>query len=505
MKKELMFKGVLFFVLLIATFVESLYSQDVAGTIASSDQNSHLRWSAPPESLTAELEDYIPRYMQQQNIPGTAIALIQHGRVVWTRGFGVMNTITNEPVTAETLFEVASNSKLITAYIALRLVDQGVLALDEPLNKYLSKPWLPPSKYRDTITLRHVLSHSSGLGHLTFSRECLFPPGSGFYYSNKGFLYLQAVVEEVCGQPLEEVARELVFKPLGMSSTSFINHNGITGRTANGHFYAIVPVMFFVVPYFIVLLFGGLIGLLIHRIWKGHWKVTSGMVRVTLILVFVLVMLPFFIFLGKYGLLKFAWLIAFCGVGVAGTFVGVFFIIRMVIRAKFKKRLRYQGVLTTILTLLIVFIFMGLVNQIDNLPVPKWPAVPAGAASTLRATAGDLATFLIELSDPQYLSIELADQLQSPQVQLADQMAWGLGPGIQLGQDGKALWQWGQNLDFQSFLIIYPEYGFGVAVMTNNDVRNPDVAIKIAQSALGSSMDLILRTSHLDFNYQPAE
>jgi len=501
MKEKLMSKTVIFFIFFIMTIGESFYGQEDTDTVFSSDSTSTLRWSEPLTSITADLKDYLPGYMQEQNIPGVAIALIQDGKVAWTGGFGVMNTITREPVTLETLFEVASNSKLVTAYIALRLVDQGVLALDEPLNQYLSVPWLPPSEYRDAITLRHVLSHSTGLGHLTFSRECIFPPGSGFYYSNKGFLYLQAVIEEVSGQPLEEVAQELVFKPLGMLSSSFINHSGITGRTANGHLHAIVPVLFFVIPYLTVLLFVWLIGLLILRIWKGHWRTTFRMVWATLILVFVLVLMPIFIFLGKYGLLKFAWLIAFCGISVSAVFAGLFYVIRTVIRRLFKKRARYQSILATILTLFIIVIIIGLLSRIENLPVPKWPTVPAGAASTLRVTTGDLAMFLIELSNPQYLSHQLAEQLQSPQVWLAEQMAWGLGPGIQQSQDGKALWQWGQNLDFQSVVIIYPQQGFGAVVMTNNDLQNPDVAIKIAHRLIGSPMDLILRASHLDFNY----
>ena len=85
--------------------------------------------------------------------------------------------------TKETFFALLNGAATIksvdniTAYIALRLVDQGLLSLDEPLDTYLPDPWLPPSEYRDIITLRHVLSHSAGLGHGTTSRHSLFPPG----------------------------------------------------------------------------------------------------------------------------------------------------------------------------------------------------------------------------------------------------------------------------------------------------------------------------------------
>ena len=133
--------------------------------------------------------------------------------------------------------------------------------------------------------------------------------------------------------------------------------------------------------------------------------------------------------------------------------------------------------------------------------MPKWPPVSASAAWSLRATAGDMATFLIELSKPRYLNSEISKQLQSSQVSLSNDLSWGLGPGIQHSQFGDALWQWGQNIDFQSVLIVYPKHGFGVVVLCNNDLQNPDVAIEIAHRALGGLIDPIRRASHLEFNY----
>jgi CubicO group peptidase (beta-lactamase class C family) len=82
-------------------------------------QESSLRLSEPVEAIVADLERYIPEYMHEQDIPGVAIALIRDGEVVWTEGFGVTNVLTRQPITPETLFEVASNSKVVTAYIAL--------------------------------------------------------------------------------------------------------------------------------------------------------------------------------------------------------------------------------------------------------------------------------------------------------------------------------------------------------------------------------------------------
>ena len=235
-------------------------------------QELPLRVSEPVDVVVADLESFIPEYMSEYDIPGVGIALIRDGEVAWTEGFGVANTLTRRPVTAETLFEVASNSKVVTAYIALRLVDQGLLSLDEPLNAYLSEPWLPPSEYRDAITLRHVLSHSSGLDHGTLSRDSLFAPGSGYSYSAVGFQYLQVVIEEVTGQSLEDVAQEMVFTPLGMSSGSFLNRPEFIPRTANGHMHALLLAILFAVLYLVSLGIVGLIALVILRIRTGRWR-----------------------------------------------------------------------------------------------------------------------------------------------------------------------------------------------------------------------------------------
>ena len=92
--------------------------------------------------------------------------------------------------------------------------------------------------------------------------------------------------------------------------------------------------------------------------------------------------------------------------------------------------------------------------------------------------------------------------LAAPQIQLTDGLAWGLGPGIQDSPQGAALWQWGQHLDFQSVMIIYPQHGFGVVVCTNNDLLNPDVAINIAHRAIGGRIDRIRGGAHLYYDYR---
>jgi CubicO group peptidase (beta-lactamase class C family) len=425
--------------------------------------------------------------------------------MVWTKGFGVANAFTRRPITPRTLFEVASNSKVVTAYIALRLVDQGRLSLDEPLNAYLSEPWLPLSEYRDAITLRHVLSHSSGLGHSPTSRQSLFAPGRGYSYSAIGFQYLQAVIEHITGQSLEQVAQELVFTPLEMSSSSFVNRVDLTPRTANGHVHAVLPALLFAVPYVPSLIVVALIGLVILRIKTGHWRPTRRMAFATVIVALVLSLLPAFVLFGKISLWEFAWLVALSGFILIVAFALAFLVGRVVIVRISSGRARLQTALTFVWSVLVLVGLALLTNSLTNLPVPKWTGVKAEGAASMRATAGDTATFLIELSNPQRLSAETAAQLQMPQVRLSSDLSWGLGPGIQHSPRGDALWQWGQHIDFQSTMIIYPAHGFGVVVCTNNDLLNPDVAIEIAHRALGGQIEPIRRAIHLAFNYREGD
>jgi CubicO group peptidase (beta-lactamase class C family) len=476
------------------------WDQAAARAAIVSGYEPPLRLSEPVDAVIADLESTIPEYMREEDIPGVSIALIREGQIVWTEGFGVANAITRQPVTPETVFEVASNSKVATAYIALRLVDQGKLSLDAPLNAYLPEPWLPPSEYRDTITLRHVLSHSSGLGKI--GRESLFAPGRGHYYSPSGFHYLQAVIEQVTGQSLEDIAQEMVFVPLGMSSSSFVNPTEIKPRMANGHWRAFIPALLFVVPYVVSLVLVGVLGLLILRIRTGQWRPAwRTVIRVSAV-AYVLSLLPAFILLGNIDMLEFVWLIALCGLALTLAFASLFLAGRAIIGRLSRERPRQQIVLTVAWSVLIVLVLCYLTSKGTNLPVPKWSTVRADAAGSMQATASDMAAFLIEFSDPQYLSAEMAAQLRTSQMRLSSDLSWGLGSGIQHSQQGDALWQWGQHLDFQSVMIIYPEHGWGIVVCTNNDLLNPNVAVEIAHRALGGKIEPIRRAVNLEFNYR---
>ena len=121
-----------------------------------------------------------------------------------------------------------------------------------------------------------------------------------------------------------------------------------------------------------------------------------------------------------------------------------------------------------------------------NGPLPAALSPQPSAVGSLRTSATNLATFLIEVADPQHLNPELAAQLHTSQVSAGRNMAWGLGPGLQHSQHGTILWQNGQIFGFRSLMVIYQEKQIGVVVLTNSEYGFP-LACKVAQRALGGS------------------
>jgi CubicO group peptidase (beta-lactamase class C family) len=185
----------------------------------------------------AKLESDIPDLMKKAQIPGLSIAVIRNGKTSWLKSFGVRDTKTNAPVTADTVFNAASLSKPVFAYGVLKLVDQGKIGLDVPLTTYLPKPYIEGDDRLQKITARIVLSHRTGFPNWRGNDKLkiFFPPGERFSYSGEGMVYLQKVVEQITGKPLNDYMQEAVFSPLGMASSSYVWRKDYDDRAAKGH------------------------------------------------------------------------------------------------------------------------------------------------------------------------------------------------------------------------------------------------------------------------------
>ena len=190
----------------------------------------------PDDAFLAEL----PRIMQAFAVPGIGIAVVEAGAVVWSRGFGMANAATAAPVDARTVFESASLSKPVFAYLVMQLVEQGRIALDRPLVRYRRPDYLADHPWIERITVRDVLRHTTGLPdwRAAPATEKLLPaaaPGTRIDYSGEAFFWLQLVVEAVTGQSLDEAMQENLFAPANMRDSSFTWNAELATRSVHGH------------------------------------------------------------------------------------------------------------------------------------------------------------------------------------------------------------------------------------------------------------------------------
>lgn len=205
--------------------------------------------SSEAAAVGRELERLIPDLMTRARVPGLQIALISDGGVVFERGFGTTGGPGEAAVDADTVFEAASLTKPLFAYLVMTLVDEGVLDLDRPIVEYLTPETVEQAlghgldaegfrrDWFETITARHVLSHSSGLPHGDGGAvtTIFFEPGSDWKYSAEGYSYLQSAVEQLAGEPLDRLAEDRVLRPLGMDRSSMVWRDELEPRMARGH------------------------------------------------------------------------------------------------------------------------------------------------------------------------------------------------------------------------------------------------------------------------------
>ena len=221
--------------LLSAQATQRIFAQD--GAQKANYAAAVSKPDAATEKLIARLEKRIPELMNQGDVPGLSVALIKDSKTVWSRGFGIKNAETKEPVDDNTMFEAASLSKPVFAYAVLKMVEKGPLDLDVPLSKYLPA-YIENDERLNLITARRVLSHTTGFPNWRPRGKPLaihFTPGEKFSYSGEGFVYLQKVVERLTGEPLNEVIRKSVFEPLGMHNSTFIWQDTIDAQMSKGH------------------------------------------------------------------------------------------------------------------------------------------------------------------------------------------------------------------------------------------------------------------------------
>ncbi len=188
-------------------------------------------------------------------VTGLALSILNDNRTVYTKTYGYKNKEKQQLLDTSTVLYGASFSKAVFAFLTLKLVDDGTLNLDKPLYQYLDKPLPEYEDYADLagderwklITARMCLSHTTGFQNLRFidartgafdpngKLAIYFQPGTKYGYSGEGLKLLQLTIEKVTGKDLESIAIEKIFKPIGMSRSSYVWQQSFEDNFAYPH------------------------------------------------------------------------------------------------------------------------------------------------------------------------------------------------------------------------------------------------------------------------------
>ena len=219
----------------------------------------------PPETISnlTELESYLQDLTghNADSPPGLSLVVVKDGEIAYQEGFGLADGPRNIPATSETVYNYWSMTKIVTAVAVFQLQERDLLSIDDPVSDYL--PFFDveyPSSSSATITLRHLLNHSSGLpnnvpeilswihtdGGAEWNQTELirakfsdyatlaFEPGTRAVYTNVGYMVLAAVIEAASGQSYEQFVKEHILQPLSMDQTGFTYTASMTEAEATG-------------------------------------------------------------------------------------------------------------------------------------------------------------------------------------------------------------------------------------------------------------------------------
>ncbi len=166
----------------------------------------------------------VMQMLEDNHVPALGLGIIDGGKVTRIEVYGTLDGKTTAP--ANTIFKVASLTKPIMALTTLRLVQNGLLDLNEPLYKYWVDPDLEGDMRYRKLTPKIILSHQTGFPNWRYMKDSKklafeFEPGSSYQYSGEGYEYLRKAVESKLKKSIEELAREYLFQPAGMNDTRF--------------------------------------------------------------------------------------------------------------------------------------------------------------------------------------------------------------------------------------------------------------------------------------------
>jgi len=205
------------------------------------------------EPIRGWLDERFADLVAEHEIPGAAVAVLA-GNEIAEAATGVLNTATGVAATSDSVFQLASITKMWTATLVMQLVDEGLLDLDRPVRTYLPGFRLADEHASATVTPRHLLSHTAGFDAEVVTETTngddaiaafvdeylptvgqLFAPGEHHSYNNSGFSLLGRIVEVLRGTPYRQVLRDRLVDPLGLQHVATRADEAILFRTSVGH------------------------------------------------------------------------------------------------------------------------------------------------------------------------------------------------------------------------------------------------------------------------------
>lgn len=218
------------------------------------------------DPLYVEIEKLGQELTVKNNVPGVAVAVIRDGKIAWIQSIGYADFAIKKPVTSETIFNIGSISKLISAWGFMQLTEKDLVKLDDPVDPLLYRWHLPESEFdKSKVTLRRILSHTAGLSVHGYGRSdqgtpllsleeslngktkrngetvhLISEPGTKWDYSGGGFTVAQLLLEEKTNQSFTTYMKNNIFLPLGMKQSSYewtaeMMANSATAYDENGN------------------------------------------------------------------------------------------------------------------------------------------------------------------------------------------------------------------------------------------------------------------------------
>jgi CubicO group peptidase (beta-lactamase class C family) len=222
----------------------------ITGALAQTETAPVIRHLDGTTMSTQQAEAFAKKTLDAAHVTGAEIAVINHGKLVWSAAFGLRRKEPPLPMDRETTTWAASITKSVFATYVMKLVEQEEFNLDKPLAGQLDKPLNEYDAYKDTaddlvndpewpsVTPRMLLSHTSGLQNFASiepdkKMHLHFKPGTQFLYSGEGFNLVQFAIEQQKHKPLDELMQEALFAPLGMKRTGIIYRKEFEGDVAD--------------------------------------------------------------------------------------------------------------------------------------------------------------------------------------------------------------------------------------------------------------------------------